>query len=97
MEYLEAIQDAIEKGYGIRAMHVKTVPVHLKHEGQTMWEGEVEVFTPNPQDKAPKAIYAWGFEKIKGKMEFVTVLEEPPVKDAETAVKAYLVSQFKKP
>ena len=89
MEYLEAIQDAIKKGYGFDVVHIKTVPVHLKHEGETIWEGEVEVFTPNPASQKPKAIYCWGFKK-KGKIEFVTMLEQPPVDSPENAVKFYL-------
>ncbi len=92
MEYLEAIQDAIKKGYGFDAIHISTVPVHLKHEGETMWEGEVEVFEIKGHPQAKRA-YGWGFEKDKGKVEFATVLELLPVDGPEAAVKAYLVSQ----
>lgn len=95
MEYIEAIQDAIKKGYNCTAKHTKTVPVHLKHEGETVWDGEVEVFNITGHEKA-KQCYGWGFEKEKGRTEFVTVLELPPVSSPETAVKAYLVNRFKK-
>jgi hypothetical protein len=93
MEYLETIQDAIGKGFKCKATHIKTVPVHLKHEGETMWEGEVEVFEIKGHPKAKRA-YGWGFETEKGKAEFATVLELPPVDSPDTAVKAYLASRF---
>lgn len=92
MEYLEAIQDAISKGYKCKAKHFKTVPVHLKHKGETMWEGEVEIFDLEGHPKA-KRCYGWGFEKENGKTEFATVLELPPVTSPETAVKIYIVNQ----
>lgn len=94
MEYIEAIQDAIGKGYHCKAKHIKTVPVYLKHEGQTMWEGEVEIFEVTGHPTAKKC-YGWGFEDKPGHTEFVTVLELSPVKSPETAVKAYLISQDK--
>ena len=92
MEYLEALEDAINKGYGCKSKHLKTVPTKLTHDGVIIWDGEVEVFEIIGHPKAKKC-YGWGFEKEKGEIEFVTVLEILPVIDTETAVKAYLASQ----
>ncbi len=94
MEYLEAIQDAIKKGYGLEATHIKTISVNFKHDGESIWDGEVEVFEIKGHAEAKQA-YGWGFKKDDGAIEFVTVLEKPPVDGPETAVKYYLKNHFK--
>jgi hypothetical protein len=94
VEYLEAIQHAINTGFNCNSRHLKTVPVHLKHEGKTMWDGKVEVFEIIGHPRT-KTCYAWGFRTDEGNFEFATVLELPPVDSPENAVKAYLVSQNK--
>ncbi len=93
MKYIEAIQDAISKGYKCQAKHIKTVPIHEQHQGKTIWQGEVEVFELMGHPKA-KQCCGWGFEDKPGHTEFVTVLEVSPVISPQTAVRAYLASQF---
>lgn len=60
------------------------------HQGQTVWEGEVEVF--GVQHPKAAECYAWGVEEAS-KMDCVAVLGIPPVKSAQSAVQAYLVSK----
>jgi hypothetical protein len=56
--YIEELQDAIRNLYNTEPVYVETVPVKEVFQGQTVWEGEVEVFDlPDPQ-KADR-IYAW--------------------------------------
>ncbi len=43
MNYIEEIKDVIRKLHGVEATHVETVPIVESHEGQTVWQGEVEV------------------------------------------------------
>ena len=83
----------IEKGYGCKSKHLKTVATKLTHEGEVIWEGEVEEFELINYPKAKKC-YGWGFEKEKVEIEFVTVLGVKPVINPEMAVKAYLGSRF---
>ena len=44
MSYIEELQDVIRKMHGAEPTHVETVPIKETWEGQTVWEGEVEVF-----------------------------------------------------
>ena len=62
--------------------------------GQTASRGEVEVSDLTGHPKA-KRCYAWSHQAgPPGNGErFVTVLELPPVKDPQTAVKAAIVSE----
>ncbi len=75
----------------------QTVPVHEVFRGETVWQGEVEVFDLTGHSKAKRA-YAWSH--LEGQNDegerFVTVLEIPPVESAITAVRASIVAEAKK-
>ena len=77
-------------------MHRETVPVHEVFHGQTVWQGDVEVFDINGH---PKAKRCYGWSHAEGKNDegerFVTVLEIPPVSSPETAVKVAVVSEIR--
>ena len=74
------------------ALHSASVPVHEVFQGQTAWEGVVEVFDLIGHPKA-KRCYAWTYGEPE---EFITVLEIPPVVDAQSAVKVGVAHQIKK-
>jgi hypothetical protein len=74
------------------ALHTASVPVHEVFQGQTAWEGVVEVFDLIGHPKA-KRCYAWTYGEPE---EFITVLEIPPVVDAQSAVKVGVAHQIKK-
>jgi hypothetical protein len=59
------------------------------------WEGVVEVFdiTGHPHTKR---CYAWSFPEGT-ETRFVTVLEIPPVESAQTAVRASIAGEQRKP
>ncbi|HSE17599.1 MAG TPA: hypothetical protein VLB46_11130 [Pyrinomonadaceae bacterium] len=44
MSYFEELQEVIERLHGSRATRVESVPIKEEFQGQTVWEGEVEVF-----------------------------------------------------
>lgn len=71
-----------------------TVPVREVFKGQTVWDGEVEVFDLNGHPKAKKC-YAWGYRTETGEWEYVTVLEIPPVDSAKMAVKIAIAAEAK--
>ena len=60
MTYIEELQDVIRNLHGTEATHVETVPVKETFNGQTVWEGEVEVFDIDH----PKAsrVFAWAHD-----------------------------------
>jgi len=86
-------QSAVEKGFHSKAKHIETVAVKEVFQGQTAWEGKVEVFKLIGHPKA-KLAYGWGFKKGK-KAEFATVLGIPPVTNPQSAIKIYIASQNK--
>ncbi len=75
----------------------ETVPVHEAFRGQTVWQGEVEVFDLTGHPKAKRA-YGWSHrDGVNDEGErFVTVLEIPPVESALTAVRVSIVADGKK-
>jgi hypothetical protein len=91
-DYISKLQVAVSQLHNCGAVHRSTVPVHEVFRGQTVWEGNVEVFDLNGHPKAKRA-YAWSH--LDGPQDertrFVAVLEIPPVVDAKTAVQALIV------
>jgi hypothetical protein len=72
--------------------HVGSVPVREVFRGKTVWDGIVEVFDLIGHPKA-KRCYGWSYGEPE---EFITILEIPPVVDAQTAVKVGVSYQIKK-
>ena len=96
-DYISRVQVAISQLHNCGAAHLKTVCVHEMFQGQTVWEGEVEVFEITGNPKASRA-YAWSHregENDQGE-RFVAVLEIPPVVSAITAVRASIMADIKK-
>ena len=91
-DYLDRLQVAVQQLHGCGAVHRATVPVHEVFRGQTVWQGNVEVFDLTGHPKA-KRCYAWSH--LDGpndeRTRFVAVLEIPPVVSAETAVRVQIV------
>ena len=96
-DYIARVQVAVSQLHDCGAAYVRTVPVHEVFRGQTVWQGEVEVFDLTGHPKAKRA-YAWSHregEDDEGE-RFVTVLEIPPVESAITAVRASIIADKKK-
>lgn len=74
------------------ANHVRSVPVKEAFQGQTIWQGDVEVFDLVGHPKA-KRCYGWSYGEPE---QFITILELPPVNSPETAVKVGVAYQAKK-
>lgn len=94
MSYIEFLADAIQKLHDCAATYVETVPVVERFQGQTVWQGKVEVFELARPAKA-RFCYAWGFEDDSGVMKAVTVLSLPPIDSALKAVQAFVASTVK--
>jgi hypothetical protein len=91
---IPALQDAIRHLHGLESTWLHSVPVVEKHDGQTVWDGEVQVFAVTGHPKATRA-YAWSHGGAPGKRRFHVVLGLPPVDSAQAAVQAAIVSDFK--
>jgi len=96
VSYIEELRDVIRKLHGAEPTHVQTVPIKEEFQGQTIWEGEVEVFDLTGH---PKANRAYGWSHREGKNDegerFVAVLEIPPVVSPVTAVRASIMADVK--
>jgi hypothetical protein len=92
---IPALQKAIRHLHGLESTWLQSVPVVEKHEGNTVWDGEVQVFTVTGHAKATK-VYAWSHEGSPGKRRFHVVLGLPPVDSALEAVRVAIVSEVKK-
>lgn len=96
-DYIARLQVAVSQLHNCGAIWRETVPVHEVFRGQTVWQGEVEVFDLTNHPKAKRA-YAWShLDKPDDRDErFVAVLELPPVESAITAVRASIVADAKR-
>ncbi len=96
MNYIEELKDVIRKLHGAESTHVETVPIRETHEGQTVWEGEVEVFDLHDHPQTSRA-YAWAHDTDDPERprRHVTVLHVPPATSPRKAVQASIVSDFR--
>jgi hypothetical protein len=82
---IPALQDAIRHIHGCESQHVETV--HEKHEGKTVWKGDVEVFGIVGHPSAT-IVYAWSEATTGTKRRFFAVLAAPPIDSPAKAVQA---------
>ena len=96
MSYIEELQDAIRHLYHTEPIYVETVPVKEEFQGQTVWEGEVEVFDLTDYADANR-VYAWAYETddVDQPKRTVTVLHTPPVTSPQMAVRASIVRDYR--
>lgn len=92
----ESLQKAILDLHGCKSTWVKSVSVKEVFEGETVWEGIVQVFDLIDHPKA-KRCYAWSHE-LEGskKRKFFAVLHQGVVDSPEKAVKAAIVQESRK-
>ena len=95
-DYIQTLQKAILHLHQADATWLKTVPVREVFEGRTIWQGPVEVFAITGHPKA-KHCFAWSHKAGPDDSEdrFVAVLEIPPVKNAQDAVKVAIAHEIR--
>ncbi len=95
MTYIEELKDVIHQLHGVHATHVESVPVKEIFNGQTIWDGIVEVFDLHGHSKTHR-VYAWSHETDDpdNPKRHVTVLHIPPVVSPLTAVRAAIMQEF---
>lgn len=73
----------------------EAVPISEQFEGQTVWEGSVQVFDIEGHPDATTC-YAWSSPiECSKKRKYYAVLGIPPVDSPEKAVRASIVQDYK--
>jgi hypothetical protein len=91
MKDIQLLQKAIRETRRCNSRHVASVPVVEQFEGQTAWQGLVEVFDLIGHPQAKRA-YAWSY-RDGDKIKSITILEIPPVDSPQSAVKVAIASK----
>lgn len=91
-EYIERLKQVIFHLHKASPTWVESVPVREVFNGKTIWNGDVEVFDLTGHPKA-KRCFGWTYGEPE---QFITILELPPVTDAQSAVKVGVSYQIKK-
>jgi hypothetical protein len=95
-DYIAELRAVIRRLHGVESEHVESVPVKETFQGQTVWEGIVEVFNLKDHPTAHR-VYAWAHDTgdPSNPRHHVTVLHLHPIKSAQDAVKAAIVQEFR--
>lgn len=89
------LKTAVERLHNCKATWIESIPVKETFQGQTVWDGVVEVFELIDHPTAKKC-YAWSYVVDESrKRKFIAVLDQGPIDSPEKAVKAYIVSTNK--
>jgi hypothetical protein len=91
----EYLATAIRKLHGCDSKWVAAVPVLERHDGRTVWDGEVQVFDLIGHTTATRC-YAWSHLTDEGKDRVLAVLHVAPVDSPAAAVRAAIVSDFRR-
>jgi hypothetical protein len=96
MTYIEDLKEVIRRLHGVESTHRESVPIKETFNGQTIWEGVVEVFDLHGHPKATTA-YAWAHQTNDpdNPVRHVTVLHVPPAVSPITAVRAAIMQEIK--
>jgi hypothetical protein len=89
---IPALQDAIRHMHGCESTWVESVPVTEQFNGETVWDGEVQVFELTGHATTKRA-YAWSHATEGERRRFFAVLQLGPVTDAITAVRASIAAR----
>lgn len=91
-DYIERLKQVIFHRHKSDSNHVESFYLEEVFRGKTIWKGYVEVFELTNHPKA-KRCYGWTYGEPE---QFITILELPPVTDAQSAVKVGVSYQIKK-
>lgn len=90
---IPALQDAIRNLHGCESVFVEAVPITETWQGETVWDGSVQVFDLTDHPEATRC-YAWSHytDDDTERRRFVAVLHKPPVDSPRAAVRAAIAS-----
>lgn len=88
------LEKAIYDLHGCKATWIDSVLVKEVFEGETAWEGIVQVFDIEDHPTAKRA-YAWSHGLGHSRQrKFYAVLHQGPVRSARDAVRAAIIKEF---
>jgi len=90
--YLANLSAAVTAMHGVSCSHIDTAHVVETMDGNEVWSGNVEIFELAGHPKATKA-YAWGYEDENGEIQYMAVLNVPPINSPREAVQAAIASK----
>ena len=93
MSDVQRLRKVIRDLHGVESSHLRSERVREQLQGQTVWEGTVEVFALKGHPKAGLA-YAWSQEADEGGRRYIAVLGVHPIKSALDAVRVHLVAEY---
>jgi len=90
------LRGAISNLHRCKSKWIESVPVKETFQGEIAWRGIVEVFDLTDHPTA-KRCYAWS-HAVEGstKRKFIAVLQQGPVDSPRNAVKAAIVSEYRR-
>ena len=88
----ERLRRVIRELHGVESSYLRSERVHETFEGETVWEGMVEVYSLKGHPKAGLA-YGWGEDTDDGGRRYVAILGLAPIRSARDAVLASIVAQ----
>jgi hypothetical protein len=96
MARIEELGEAIRRLHGVEATHHESVSVKETFQGETVWDGIVEVFHLKGHPKTD-TVYAWLHDTGDPEQPFrpVTVLRIHPALSPVAAVRAFIVQEFR--
>jgi hypothetical protein len=95
-ERIEMLRRAFVQAHDVEAVYVESVPVKDTFQGQTVWEGIVDVFDIKGHPKTVRG-YGWPYDIKNGEIQFTTVIAQPPkIISPLDAVRAFIHSQANK-
>jgi hypothetical protein len=96
MTYIEELQEVIRKLHGVESTHRESVPVKEVFNGETVWDGIVEVFNLHGHPQANTA-YAWthATDDPESPKRHVTVLQVPPAVSPIEAVRVAILQELR--
>lgn len=93
--HISELLDIIRRLHGAEATHLESVPVKETFQGQTVWDGIVEVFNLKGHPLTDR-VYAWMHDTgDPAKPKRVTVLHVNPVLSPVEAVRAFIIQEFR--
>ena len=90
-EYIKNLGDAIAAVHECRCSHFGSEHVREEHEGKLVWEGDVEIFQIEDHADA-RVAYGWAWQDSSNEIQYIGILNSPPINCANDAVKAAIAS-----
>jgi len=90
-EKTKKMREIINNLYGSESEYVDSVLVRDVFNGETVWEGVVEVFDLVDHPKASKC-YVWAYPDNNKDTKYIAVINVPPINKPLDAIRAAIAS-----